>query len=114
KNSFKVKSSKLLFIETIGTGIRGLSATNLTQQHLVLTGAVGDQPLPYQISIWDGKNAIPGTDAKPSFKHLCDLPVANGKAEGIQFMEQTKDKIAFLVVFDGLENGQPTAFECHK
>ncbi|WP_051145043.1 DUF3616 domain-containing protein [Thiomicrorhabdus sp. Kp2] len=114
KNAFKVKESKTIFIETSGTGVRGIAEIPNSNQFLVLTGAMGDQPLPYQVALWDGDNAIPGADANPSIKLLCDLPVSKGKAEGVQFIKQTKEKIEFLVVFDGLENGQPTAFECSK
>ena len=114
KNGFKVKSSKWLFVETIGTGIRGMSEIDSGKQQLILTGAVGDQPLPYQLSIWNGNNGLPGSDSAQSLQYLCDLPVSKGKAEGLQFIKQTKEKIEFLVVFDGLENGQPTAFECSK
>ncbi|WP_321325061.1 DUF3616 domain-containing protein [Thiomicrorhabdus sp.] len=118
KKAFKIKSSKQLFIQTIGTGIRGLSETDQSQQFLVLTGAVGDQPLPYQVSVWNGKNALRGSDsdAKNAFKPLCDLPSSftqNGKAEGIQFIHQTGQSIDFLIVFDGIPNGKPTLFSCN-
>lgn len=123
KKGFEVKSSKLLFLPTTGTGIRGLSEMTTDQASLkeypflVLTGAMGDQPLAYQVNIWDGKNALPGKDINNSFTLLCQLPeltnLQKGKAEGIQFLGQTNHKIEFLIVFDGLKNGKPTHFECN-
>jgi len=121
---FEVKSSKLLFLPTDGTGVRGLSEISPSQntskdnEFLVLTGAMGDQTLPYKVSIWNGKNALPGKKSKGSFTTLCQLPdneiTQKGKAEGIQFIHQKGNKIEFIIVFDGLKNGQPTYFECQK
>jgi len=122
KKEFEVKSSTLLFLPTIGTGLRGLSEMTIDQASskeypfLVLTGAMGDQSLAYQVSVWDGKNALPGKDVNSSFTLLCQLPeipnIQKGKAEGIQFLRQINHKIQFLIVFDGLKNGKPTPFEC--
>jgi len=130
KKGFSVKSTKHLFLPSIGTGVRGISEmtpiksllkpaaqfASAKDQYLVLMGAVGDQPLPYQVSLWNGKNALPGKNTNTYFTKLCELPnlpgLQKGKAEGIQFIRQTDNIIEFLVVFDGLENGQPTVFEC--
>lgn len=116
KNAFKIKDSKTIFIETIGTGVRGIAEIPNSNHFLVLTGAVGDQTLPYQIALWNGNNAILGSDVANSFKPLCDLPNSSlqkdGKAEGIQFISQTRQSIQFAIVFDGLANGQPSLFEC--
>ena len=113
KNAFTIPSSKGLYIETIGTGVRGMTHIPNTHDFLILTGAMGDQPLPYQVSIWDGKNALPSSNSNKTIKTLCKLPDLKGKAEGIHFIKQTKKKIEFLIVFDGLKNGQPTQFKCN-
>ncbi|WP_127470006.1 DUF3616 domain-containing protein [Thiomicrorhabdus aquaedulcis] len=111
KKSFKVKEVTPLYLELQGRGIRGLSET--PNGYLVLAGATGDQPLPYQVYHWSGENGLPGTDRKANtLRHLCELPEGAGKPEGIQFLAQAAQHIEFLIVQDGLKDGQPTAFSC--
>jgi len=119
KKRFEVKKSKLLYVDADGRGIRGITEIKDNaddkdgKEFLVLTGAVGDQTLSYQVYVWSGKNALPGSDSKASdFKLLCDLPDSKGKPEGIQFLNRTRSSIEFVIVEDGLINGQPTAYRC--
>jgi hypothetical protein len=111
KKSFKVKEVTPVYLELQGRGIRGLSET--PNGFLVLAGATGDQPLPYQVYVWSGENGLEGTDRKANtVRHVCELPEGAGKPEGIQFLQQTAQQIEFLIVQDGLKDGQPTAFSC--
>ncbi len=111
KKRFEIKKSKLLYLPLNGRGVRGLSETS--QGFLVLSGAVGDQPLSYQVHLWSGKNALPGRDAPASaLLYLCDLPASNGKPEGIQFLSQSAKQIDFMIVEDSLTNGQPKSYRC--
>lgn len=108
---FSIKKSKLLYLALSGNGIRGMS--ELGDQILVLSGAVGDQNQPYQVHLWNGKNAIPGKDNQAdNLIHLCDLPNPSGKPEGIQTISRDNKKIEFVIVQDGLENGQPQSYQC--
>ncbi|BCN92440.1 hypothetical protein THMIRHAM_02250 [Thiomicrorhabdus immobilis] len=115
KNRFAIKKSKLLYITTAGNGVRGLSEVPLSkpEQFLVLSGAVGDQPLPYQVSLWNAENAITANDTpSDNLIHLCDLPPSSGKPEGIQFIKKQAHSIDFLIVQDGLKNGQAHLYRC--
>ena len=108
-NLFEIKKTKLLFVNAGGRGIRGLSA--MDNGFLVLTGAVGDQTMSYRLYAWDGKNAL--AEKKPEhFVYLCDLPHTKGKPEGVQFLKQTQQTVHFVIVEDGLINGQPKAYTC--
>jgi hypothetical protein len=61
----------------------------------------------------DGENNLPSKSvANNSLHYLCDLPASLGKPEGIQFLQKTKRHIEFVIVQDGLKNGQPTVFSC--
>ena len=111
KKAFKVKKTKTLFLHAQGLGIRGLS--EMEQDFLVLTGAVGDQAMPYQVSMWDGKNALEGNDYnRKGFTHLCNLPDTGGKPEGIHFIKSSQNQIEFVIVNDGLKAGKPTQYQC--
>jgi len=111
KKRFEIKKSKLLYFDAEGRGVRGLTET--PNGFLVLTGAMGDQPMSYQVYRWNGKNALAGSDAKDSdFSYLCDLPDSKGKPEGIQFLKQSPQHIEFMIVEDGLNQGQPTSYRC--
>jgi len=111
KNDFKIKSTKTLYLHLNGSGIRGISA--MPNGYLVLSGAVGDQPLPYNVYIWNGKNQLLGSNQEPSsLKLLCELPSSNGKPEGIQFIKQQQASIEFSIVQDGLKDGRLTDYQC--
>jgi hypothetical protein len=117
KKSFKIKSVKTRYLPLAGRGIRGISEmsgrSETASEFLVLSGAVGDQDLSYQIYSWDGENNLPSKSvANNSLHYLCDLPASLGKPEGIQFLQKTKRHIEFVIVQDGLKNGQPTVFSC--
>lgn len=109
--AFEVKKSKLLYFNAQGRGVRGLSKTD--NGFLVLTGAVGDQPLSFQVYKWDGRNALSGTDYNARhFALLCEMPTSKGRPEGIQFLQQTETHIEFVIVEDGVINGNPTTYRC--
>lgn len=111
KKRFEIKKSKWLYFDAEGRGVRGITETS--DGFLVLTGAVGDQPMSYQVYRWSGKNALAGKDSKPSdFVYLCDLPDSKGKPEGIQFLKQSAQHIEFVIVNDGLTNGKPSQYRC--
>lgn len=133
KKAFKVKSVKTRHLPLEGRGVRGLSritsmdpksiGVDGSPRFLVLAGAVGDQPLSYQVYSWNGETvlfekqvdqlgAIKPKPSAVSLHHLCDLPVTLGKPEGIAFLQQTATEIEFVVVQDGVKNGQPTVFRC--
>jgi len=109
KKDFSIKSSKTLYLSLAGNGIRGLSETE--NQFLVLTGAVGDQNTPYQVFLWNGNQNLFGQNTN-NLQLLCNLPSSQGKPEGIQFIQQTANHIEFIIVQDGLPNGQPQQFQC--
>ncbi|MDG6774497.1 DUF3616 domain-containing protein [Thiomicrorhabdus sp. ZW0627] len=112
KEGFTVKKPKMLYIQTPnGGGIRGINETPAGL--LILTGAVGDQLMPYQVLLWNGKNGLEGNDSeKDILQPLCELPDSKGKPEGIQFVSQSGKQIQFVIVQDGLSDGQPTVFRC--
>lgn len=117
KKKFKIKSVKTLYLPLAGRGIRGISEITdtgeMASDFLLLTGAVGDQDLSYQVYRWDGENALPSESAsKTALRYLCDLPSSRGKPEGIEFLQNTATNIEFIIVQDGLKNGQPTVFSC--
>lgn len=114
KREFAVKKHKLLYLHTDnGGGLRGMSETE--NGFLILSGPVGDQSMPYQVALWSGENALKGAD-QPSgaLKTLCHLPASAGKPEGIQFLSQSATQIAFVIVHDGLANGQPSTYQCPR
>lgn len=111
KKKFKIKSVKTRYLPLTGRGIRGMS--EMASDFLLLTGAVGDQVLSYQVYRWDGENALPSESvSKTGLHYLCDLPPMMGKPEGIQFLKITPSNVEFIIVQDGLKNGQPTVFSC--
>lgn len=111
KNKFKIKSVKSLYLPLSGRGIRGIS--EMGSGFLLLTGAVGDQALGYQLYHWEGKDLLPSHSvAKTAMRHLCELPPSAGKPEGIQFLQKTVKTIEFVIVQDGLKNGEPSVFSC--
>jgi len=111
KSEFAIKKTKAFYVPTQGGGIRGIS--EMGKDFLVLTGAVGDQIIPYQTYKWNGKNALPGEDTKENtWQNLCALPSTKGKPEGIQFLSKTKHHVEFMIVQDGIKNGGMTRFRC--
>ena len=111
KKRFEIKKSKWLYFDAEGRGVRGITET--PDGFLVLTGAVGDQPMRYQVYRWRGQNALPGKDLKANaFTYLCDLPDSKGKPEGIQFLQYTQNRIEFVIVEDGLTHGKPSSYRC--
>lgn len=111
KNKFKIKSVKSLYLPLAGRGIRGIS--EMGSDFLLLTGAVGDQELSYQVYHWDGESNLPSQSvSRTALRYLCDLPPTVGKPEGIQFLQKTATAVEFIIVQDGLKNGRPTLFSC--
>ena len=121
KKAFNIKSIKTVYLPLAGRGIRGLSSIDRTNDathdvasdFLVLAGAVGDQDLSYQVYYWNGENHLLGESlSQTSLRYLCDLPTSQGKPEGIAFLQKMAKNVAFVIVQDGLKNGQPTVFGC--
>jgi Protein of unknown function (DUF3616) len=114
---FKQKKLKreLRYVNIGGRGIRGLTRTG--DQFLILGGPVGDEPTPYYLYSWDGKDMVPGKDRPKTSTHikqLCEIPLPNSsaKAEGIEFLQQKEGKVHVLIVYDGVQNGGGTVFSC--
>jgi len=106
---------ELRYVNLGGRGIRGM--TRIEDSFLILGGPVGDEPTPYHLFSWDGKDMVPGKDRPKASEHiklLCEIPLPNStaKAEGVEFLEQKESKVYFLVVYDGEKNGGGTAFSC--
>lgn len=111
KKKFKIKSVRTLYLPLAGRGIRGIS--EMEDDFLLLTGAVGDQALSYQLYRWDGEDVLPSESvSKTALHYLCDLPPTAGKPEGIEFLQTTATNVEFIIVQDGLKNGEPTVFSC--
>jgi hypothetical protein len=110
--SFTLKKHQWRFLHTEnGGGIRGLS--EIDDGFLVLSGAVGDQAVPFQVSWWSGQNALKGKDApQKALRTLCTLPQTAGNPEAIQMLRYADREVTFLIVHDGPPNGQPTVFRC--
>jgi len=106
---------ELRFVNLEGRGIRSIA--NYRDRFLLLAGPVGDQPIPYRIYLWDGTDLLPGRDAPGRSGHLealCELPLPKpgAKAEALELVEERPGALRVLVLFDGLENGAPTVYDC--
>jgi hypothetical protein len=107
---------ELRFIDLGGRGIRAMAETE--EGFLLIGGPVGSEAVSYVLYAWDGKDALPGEDADGG-QHvvpLCEIPLphAAAKAEGLHLLEETGGTNRFLVVFDGVKNGEATVFTCPR
>ncbi len=102
-----------LYLDLAGLGIREL--TPVSDGFLVIAGPVGDAPLPCLLYHWDGRDGLPGKDAKSRITLLGEFPrVDGGKAEGMALLSETAAEYSILVVFDGAKEGGPTVFKVPK
>lgn len=110
------------FLNLGGRGIRDMAAVP-GGGFLVLGGPVGDEPTPYQLYFWDGRDALPGKDApqaKDRVKPICRIGCpddvscdpSSAKAEGVELVEMKGGEIRFIIVYDGATNGAPTLMSC--
>jgi hypothetical protein len=110
------------FLDLGGRGIRDMAAVP-GGGFLVLGGPVGDEPTPYQLYFWNGRDALPGKDApqaKDRVKLICRIGCpddmscdpSSAKAEGVEFVEMKDGEIRFIIVYDGATNGAPTLMSC--
>lgn len=120
KKVLKVKLKDTYYLSLGGRGIRGMSEMDSQEDgYLVLAGPVGDEPTPYVLYHWNGKDSVPEIDtldAENSVTELCQIPAPEGepaaKAEGVHFLGKSNGRVEFLVVYDSAVNGTPTVFSC--
>ncbi|BBP44867.1 hypothetical protein THMIRHAS_02400 [Thiosulfatimonas sediminis] len=113
--AFAVQKHKWLWLDLDGRGIRGMSQITDAKisGQLLLAGAVGDQPLAYAVYFWDESDQLAGSDRPANgLRKLCDLPTSEGKPEGIQFSRFIDKQVEFLIVQDGLINGDLRQHRC--
>ena len=106
---------ELRFVNLSGYGIRDLC--KVEDGFLIIAGPVGDGVGSYQLYFWNGVDSIPGKgkpqETKISF--LSEIPTEKGsKAEGITLLEETSSVYKFMIVYDGLPNGDATIFQVKK
>jgi hypothetical protein len=98
-----------LFVDLGGRGIRDLTAGPDGNSLYVLAGPNGDEKQSSAIYLWDGKDAVGGTDhpTNPAVKR-CDLGTYGSvKPEGIAYFDSGASGERVLLVFDG--GNPPTA-----
>jgi hypothetical protein len=83
-----------------GRGIRDLARLN-DRQLLILSGPAQDQPVPFEIHVFDTK-----AETSTLLGTLGGLPdVTGAKAEAISVLSQRGETVDILVMFDGLPSG---------
>jgi hypothetical protein len=109
----KVADGKMLFVNLEGRAIRDLAPAPDDGLY-VLAGPNGDEPQTYAIFAWDGRSQVAGKgEPAGKAKRLCELGLHpkdqefKSKPEGFTVLEHSKDKLRFLIVFDGKK--QPLA-----
>jgi len=96
-----------------GLGIREIVAAR--SGFLIIAGNAGSEPSKkyaeaedyekergFFLFRWDGKG--------PSVQEIGALPRTEGKAEAMAILEETKDSVTVLVLFDGPSGGRPTVY----
>ena len=119
EGKFKEKNmqSEILFVNLGGRGIRGLDT--IQEGFLLLAGPNGDEEISTQLYFWNGKDCIPGKDNSNALNNvnlLCTIPIptAGAKPEGLHVIKEDSEQFQFMIVFDGVENGDPTIFSCDR
>ncbi|BBP44278.1 DUF3616 domain-containing protein [Thiosulfativibrio zosterae] len=108
KKRFDIKDSEVFWLNLNGRGIRGLSQVANQDRWLVLAGDVGDLETPYEVYLWTGDHQL------NAMQSLCELPKSRGKPEGIQWTKQHGKVWEFVIVQDGLKNGEAQQFSCRE
>jgi hypothetical protein len=96
-----------------GLGIRELVAAK--SSFLLIAGNAGSEPSEeyaesqdyekdrdFFLFQWDGKS--------PAVHKIGALPKTGGQAEAMTILEETKDSMTVLILFDGLSGGRPTVY----
>lgn len=104
---------QLSYVNLGGNGIRDMVATN--NGFLILTDATAEDASHYQVYFWDGRDESNREINSLATKLLTQIPAdENTRAEGITILQETDAKYSVLVVYDGVEKGNPTVFEISK
>lgn len=115
--------AEMRFLDLNGRGIRGMAEVP-GGGVLVLGGPVGDEPTPWELYYWNGRDALSGSDvpdAKDRARPLCRIgcpdtgPSCEGssaKAEGVEFVAKSDREIRFMIVYDSATDGALTLFSC--
>lgn len=109
----RIEAGELLYLNLEGRGVRDLCRVG--DEFLVLAGPAGEEPLTFQIYLWDGADTLPGKrpgGARPGrLKLLGDLPrPEHGRPEGMTVTRLTPRGCEVLVLFDGRPLGGPTRY----
>jgi hypothetical protein len=103
-------------VQLDGRGIRDLAAVKAG--FLVLAGPVGDGSGSYQLYFWDGRDCLPGTrdtERRGEIKFLSTIPAeGKAKAEGITVLKENAAAYEFIIVYDGMKEGDATRFRLSK
>ena len=100
-------------IDLGGNGIRDLVAVN--NGFLILTDETGNNGDDYRIYFWDGSDRSPQQNTSPTAEFLSDIPAKkNTRAEGLTIVRETDSVYRILLVYDGVDEGNPTIFEIYK
>lgn len=104
------EACRLLFVDLGGLGTRSLH--RVERGFLLVAGAVGDGEAPYVLFFWDGEDCLPADDVSScELLPLGSIPVPDGgKAEGLAVLDESSDGWEILVVYDGVEDGEPMRF----
>lgn len=104
---------EVVFVNLGGRGVRDLAA--IAGGFLILAGPVGDGPGGYQIYRWNGGDCLPGAKPAGVCELLCELPVGPGlRPEGLAVRKEDAAGFEFVLVCDGVANGNPTAYRLER
>ena len=108
---------KVHYVNLGGLGIRGMTEVG-SGGFLILAGPVGDAQTVdnksrYKVFFWNGEeDDVSGVARKP----LCNIPASEeAKAEGIELLNKDRsvaEYYRFVIVFDGVDKGNATVFNC--
>lgn len=114
------EAREVLFVNLEGSGIRDIVKCPSSPGFLIIAGAVGDSPLPYQLYYWDGKDTLPGkrptgAQSQGEVTLLGDIPTPkNAKAEGIDIVSENAASFEVMIAYDSAANGHLSKFKAPK
>lgn len=111
----KPSDYELIFVDLDGYGIRDLC--KVEDGFLIIAGPVGDGVGSYQLYFWNGVDSIPGTGKRKEteISLLGEITTKKGsKAEGITLLSETSSTYKFMIIYDGIPNGNATIFQVKK